>query len=367
MTWDGALHKIGHLPRYSWNLTELDNTWGYLKMGSHDNNWFYIEFTPTSQGISGVKAFQIEGDTYYHEDNFFESDYDITISYRYLRDLTMDFSQAREATVKWTSPTKVKVEANNEWLPQQIGVGVSNYQYTNRYQVKKSTSNEATSTKLLDVNAHSSGSVEMDDPLDKDFTIEVIRNTRTSFTFDGKTVSQNYYENGRQLLQFSNPKPQLSTTFNQVKGEMTIMWPDPGERVRKEGDYQVYRTLLTGENGNYAGNRELIGTTAQNHFIDNTTRNMEYGKTYRYEVFQLKDSWAPITIPTNPEQALNMVNSSEVVASTVPIIPMHLIRDNSITDKIKFDWDFGNISIWRTTSPSRCTALNLAATSPRIT
>ncbi len=85
MTRDGVLHKIGKLPRYSWNVTQTDFTYGVIKMGSHDSNWFYIHYTPSSEGIKEVTAFQIEGDSYYHEDHFLTSDYDIQISVRYLR------------------------------------------------------------------------------------------------------------------------------------------------------------------------------------------------------------------------------------------------------------------------------------------
>lgn len=127
MTRDGNLHKIGYYQEYNWTLHQTDYQYGVLKSGSHDDNWMEVYYSPSEAGIEQVKAFQIESDAYYHEDNVFESDYDIQIHARYLRDLTMDIPKAHEPTLTWTSPTKLKIEADNNFLPVKIGNGVDNY------------------------------------------------------------------------------------------------------------------------------------------------------------------------------------------------------------------------------------------------
>ncbi len=348
MTRDGLLHKIGELPRYSWNLTQTDYTYGVLQLEGHDSNWMSVRYAPSSQGIASVTAFQIENESYYHEDNFLSSDNDITISSIYLRGLTMDISKAHEASVKWISPTKVKVEADNSWLPEEIGKGMQDFQYSTNYDITAFTLinggiRDPYSQKSLQVTGRGNGSVELDVPLEEDFYIGMYRDTKTSFKFNNQNMSQDLNEHVWTQIPFHNKKPDIWVSFNQVKGEMTLNWSNPGREVLAEGDYQVYRTLLTGENGPPAGNRELIGTTSTSSFTDNLTRGLEYSKTYRYEVFQLKKSWDPITIPTNPEQPLNMVNAGDFIVTTAPVIPIHLTRDETVTDKIKFDWDFGNI------------------------
>ena len=306
-----------------------------------ENNYFYFRYTPNELGLAQVRSIQIENETYYHQDNFWHTDYDLQIHARYLRDISMELSRAREANVQWIAPTKVKISADNSWLPEQIGEGVSNFKYATQYDAAVIVDGAILTQTTFKVEDHGSNEVKLDVPIDKDFTVEVTRNTLTSLKVRDRDVSQNLNENEKTTIQFNNTAPKLYASFNQVKGEMNIMWPDPGVDIRNEGEYRVYRTLLT-DVGTYAANRELLGSTNNNYFIDGLTRDMQYGKNYRYEVFQLKDSWDPILIPTKPDP-LTVVNASEVRVSTVPVIPIHLVRDLNDTENIKFDWDFGNI------------------------
>ena len=341
MTRDGKLHKIGYYQNYSWNLTQTDYTYGVLKSGSHDDNWLSIYYAPNEAGVADVVAFQIESHTDYLQDNYISSDNEIQITARYLRDLNMDLSAAREATVKWIAPDRVKVSADNSWLPQQIGNGVQDFEYITSYTAYSVVDNDSYSTRLLEVSGRGSGSVEFDVPIDKDYSVWVDRRTKTSFKFNGKDVCQDLRGHERTITNFHSTPPSLTVSFNQVNGEMLISWDDLGESVLGKGEWQVYRTEVN-KDGVYVGNRELIGTTKNDHFTDNSSRGLEYGKYYRYEVFHLKDSWENLTIPSNPEP-LTVVKASEVYANTIPVVPLHLVRDDKTTDKIKFDWDFGNI------------------------
>ena len=340
ITHDGVVHTIGYYQRYSWTLTQTDYTYGVLKSGSHDDNWITVHFAPNEKGIADVKAFEIDGYSYYHQSNALHQDYDLSIHYQYTRELTMNVSAAREVAVKWTAPGWLKVSADNSWLPEKIGNGVENFEYVSSYQVYVVVGNDAYSSKLLEVSGRGSGSVEIDVPIDKDFALWVDRRTKTTFKFNGKDVSQELGGWERTVTPFHTTPPRLSASFNQVNGEMKLEW-DVDANVTNDGEYQVYRTQMN-KDGAYIGNRELVGSTKKVNFTDNASRGLEYGKYYRYEVFQLKDSWGDITIPSNPEP-LTIVRASDVRANTIPVVPLHLVRDNNTTDKIKFDWEFGNI------------------------
>ena len=77
-----------------------------------------------------VVALQVESESYYYQSNFWHSDYWFYIHTRYLKGISFDdMSRAHEATVEWTAPGKVKVSADNSWLPSQIGNGVSNFTF----------------------------------------------------------------------------------------------------------------------------------------------------------------------------------------------------------------------------------------------
>ncbi len=111
--------------------------------------------------------------------------------------------------------------------------------------------------------------------------------------------------------------------------------------LRNSGTWHVYRTELD-EHGNYMGKREEVGTTELDEFADNAGRGLEMGKYYRYEVVHHEASWPALDIPSEPAP-LTTVHAAEVRASTVPVIPMHLVQDDKIADKIKMDWNFGNV------------------------
>ena len=121
---------------------------------------------------------------------------------------------------------------------------------------------------------------------------------------------------------------------------MRLQW-DVSEEVLKQGDYKVCRTTMN-ENGTFSGNREQIGSTSDKYFVDNTDRALEYGKYYRYEVFQQMNSWENITLPTDPEKS-GAVVVNEVKTNTMPVVPLHLIQDMTASENITFNWDFGNI------------------------
>ena len=37
------------------------------------------------------------------------------------------------------------------------------------------------------------------------------------------------------------------------------------------------------------------------------------------------------------------MHPAQLRTSTVPVIPLHLVQDQNVTDKIKMDWTFGNV------------------------
>ena len=339
MLHDGSLHKILEATS-SWSQT--DKSWGLVNC-SWDGEWFYVRYAPNERGMREVGALQVESDSKYYQSNFWHSDYWFFVRARYLKGIDFsDMSRAREAKIEWTAPDKVKVSADNSWLPSSIGNGVTNFTFTTSYSasVYVPSTGKTHSSASFSAKNRGTGSAELKVPLDQDFTVNVTRNTQTGFTFEvGGDVSQNLNEGAKQSVSFVNKINRISASFNQVEGTSTITWED--SYPSNQGEYQVYRTLLD-EFDNYEGNREFIGTTKNKSFTDNSSHGLEYGKRYRYEVFMKQSSWGDINIPSNPDP-LSVVKAVEVRTGTQPVIPLHLVQDVDVTDDLKFDWSFGNV------------------------
>lgn len=340
MTRTGTLYKIGEWPKGG-NFTQTDYTYGVIGEGEMANDWMSFRYTPNQKGLDNVTAIQIENDTYYKQDNFWpwETDYSFTIHARYLRGLEMDFAKCRAANVAWNSPNKVKVTADNSWLPSSLGNNVSNFSYKSNYKVTVMAEDKSYSTGNFSVTGRGNGSLELNVPTNKVFNVEIQRNTTITYKYNGRDVSLNLNENETTSSEHNNTISDLKASPNQVEGTMYLSWDGVGSS--NDGEFQIYRTELD-EQGNYIGNRELDGTTKNKNFTDNASRGMGIGKYYRYEVFKKLNSWGNVDIPSNPEP-LTVVHAAEVRANTIPVIPLHLVQDASVTDNIKMDWEFGNI------------------------
>ncbi|MBP3739100.1 MAG: T9SS type A sorting domain-containing protein [Muribaculaceae bacterium] len=335
----GRLHKIAEWKKDVPDWTQTDFTYGAIGDVKRDGEWFSFRFAPNERGIKDVVAIQIENDTYYHQHNVVFSDYYFTIHARYLRSVTMDLLQAHDATVAWNKPGKVTLSADNGWLPQAIGNNVDHFKYVAHYNAVVNVNGNIYSSTTLDAVNTGNASVELAVPLDKDFTVEVTRNTETSFQFYGTTMTQNLNENVIKTEEFLNNVQSITASYNQVDGSMLIDWNTT--ILKNTGEWKIYRTELD-ENGKYIGNRELVGTSSSDEFTDNTSRGLVMGKYYRYEVYHHEKSWPELDISTNPEP-LTVVHAAEVHTSTVPVIPLTLVQDEKVTDKIKMDWTFGNV------------------------
>ena len=339
MLHDGTLHKILSAGS-SWSQT--DKSWGLVNC-SWDGEWFYVRFAPNERGIREVGAMQVESSSYYYQSNFWHSDYWFYIHARYLKGIDFgDMSRAREAKIEWTAPDKVKVSADNSWLPSSIGNGVFNFTFNAAYNasVYVPSTGKTYSTATFSAKNRGTGSAELKVPLGQDFTVNVTRNTQTSFTFEvGGDVSQNLNENATQSMSFTGTISSLTAHPNQVEGNVVLQWTS--DQKSDDGEYQVYRTELN-ESGGYEGNRTQVGTTKSSPFTDNASKGLALGKYYRYEVFQKKNSWGNVNIPSNPEP-LTVVSAAEVRTSTVPVIPLHLVQDTAVTDAVKMEWEFGNV------------------------
>ena len=338
VTHDGKKHVIGEAHN---NWAQVDNSWGLVN-GSWDGEWFHVRFAPNERGIREVASIQVESTSFFLQDNVFYH-YSFYIRARYLKDIDFsEMSRAREAKIEWPAPGKVKVSADNSWLPPKIGNGVTNFTFTTSYNatVTVPSTGQTYSSANFSVLNRGNASAELSVPIDQDFELKVTRNTQTKFTFEvGGDVSQSLNEDSTQQVSFANHIKNLTVQFNQVNCKATLAWED--DYLNNKGEYQIYRTLLN-ERGGYEGNRELAGSTRSRSFTDNASRGMEYGKRYRYEVFMLHDSWGEIDIPSNPEK-LTIVAAAEATVSTMPVIPLHLVQDTTVTDNVRVEWEFGNV------------------------
>ncbi len=335
---DGTVHEIGTATA-SWSQT--DKTWGLVNC-SWDGAWFYMRYAPNERGVREVAAIQTETDGLFMSYQTWTT-YRYNLHATYVKDISFsDMYRAREASLSWTEPGKITVSASNSWLPEKIGNNVSDFKFTSDYSVKVIETNTGNtySTGNLQVVNKNSGSIGLNVPTDRDFKVNITRNTRTHFTFEvGGDVSQSLNENVTQSFSFGNRINQFTASFNQVDGTTTLRWDD--NYSSGIGEYQVYRTLLN-DDGSYQGDRELLVSTKSKSYTDNTTRGLEYGKRYRYEVFMKRDSWGSITIPSDPASSPSITGAQSIV-STMPVIPLHLVQDAGVTDKVKVDWTFGNV------------------------
>ena len=338
MVHGGGLYKILEWKSGAASWTQTDFSFGVIGDLVREGEWFTFRFAPNERGLQDIVAIQIENNTYYYQDNVFV-DYSFVIHARYLKSVSIEPSQAHDATVTWSEPGKVKVSADNSWLPQDIGNNVENFSYKGSYEVVVNSDDKMFSRTTLEVENRGNGEVELVAPLDKDFTVDVTRNTLTSFRFNGHNISQNLNENVTKSQFCPNSVRSFTASFNQVDAQMLLQW-DTGI-LNNTGEWKVYRTELD-EHGNYLGNRELVGSTSGYEFTDNPSRGLQVGKYYRYEIYHHENSWPEIDIPSNPEP-LTTVHPAQLRTSTVPVIPLHLVQDQNVTDKIKMDWTFGNV------------------------
>ena len=339
MTRDGVLHRIANWGRRASSWQQIDDTYGLVGDVKMENDYFSFRYVPNGRGVAEVVAIQIENETYYHQDNLF-TDYYFQIHARYLKDLSMDFAKCQQASVEWTEPGRVTLSANGGWLPATIGNKVDNFTYKSDYRATVLADGKSYVSDTFGFTNKGEGTLNLDVPLGQDFAVEVVKNTTISYQYKGRDFVINFNENEKMVTDFNNTPPVLRASFNQVAGEMRLQW-DVDDDVAKEGEYQIYRTTMN-EYGSYIGNREKLSTSSSNYFTDNAEYGLDYNKRYRYEVFQLKNSWGPIEIPTNPNP-LTVVKASTVETNTIPVIPMHLTQDAGVTDKIKIDWTFGNV------------------------
>ena len=341
MTRDGMLHKIGEWPKGG-NFTQTDFTYGVIGNGNMDGTWLSFRYAPNQAGLDNVTAIQIENDTYYEQDHFWpwEEDHKFTIHSRYLKGLEMEFEKCKDAEVEWTAPNKVKVTADNSWLPDNMGYNVEAYTYRSNYIAKVVTEDGMSySDGTIFLEDHNASTIELDVP-NQDFNVEVTKTGMFFYRYNNVTLELKLPKPTKTVTHFNNTPPEVTATFNQVKGEMRLQWEVDND-MAEEGDFQIYRTPMN-EYGSSTGNREKVGSTSNDYFTDKEMYGLEYNKYYRYEVFQLKNVWGEVDIPSDP-QTLTNINAAVVMANTVPVIPLHLSQDVNVTDYIKIDWDFGNV------------------------
>ena len=164
-------------------------------------------------------------------------DYSFVIHARYLKSVSIEPSQAHDATVTWSEPGKVKVSADNSWLPQDIGNNVENFSYKGSYEVVVNSDDKMFSRTTLEVENRGNGEVELVAPLDKDFTVDVTRNTLTSFRFNGHNITQNLNENVTKSQFCPNSGRSFTASFNQVDAQMLLQW-DTGI-LNNTGEWKV--------------------------------------------------------------------------------------------------------------------------------
>ena len=369
---DGTSIQIGHNNAGSVRLENDNTAYAVLVSPGFDGTWASFRIFLNQRAIDqGIKTIMISGTSSYHQDNFFTKDRDMKISYWYEKDVRTNYTRVPAPTITWDKPGEVQVLMDHTSIPlpdedqywRNLGTGnpqhrngigtlAGEYQYKGIYKVTVLGVDDRVivPTQTLEYDGHDKKTVAIQVPMDKTFKVTVERSTaarmRINYWNGGGeeyatnwTITENLAGSETTTTTFNNDKLNVSVDFNQVTGDLRLGWDDQADP--KEGDFQIYRTTVD-ENGNFKSNRMKLGTTSRQYYIDGLEQGLEYGKRYRYEVFQLKQVWSDINIPTDPEP-LTILDASEVWVSTTPVIPLTLVQDATVTDKVKIDWEFGGI------------------------
>ncbi len=279
ITRDGFKHKIADKLNGQNNFNQLETTFGYISNATVTDDHISFRFAPNLRGVKEIQSIVVDNLTDYHQSNFWHSDYDFSIRATYTKDVTFELSQAHEASVEWVSPGKVKISADNSWLPETMGSNTESFLFQTNYRVRVLANDKTFSQGEFTVQNRDVASHEFNVPLDQDFAVEVTRNTTTSFNFAATNsssqvlVDQSLNENVVSSDTMLNSITSLNAMPNQVEGNIYLDWES--SMLSSQGEYQIYRTELDA-NRNYVGNRELAGTTSANNFTDNSSRGREY-------------------------------------------------------------------------------------------
>ena len=230
ITRDGLKCKIADKPKGQNKFNQLENTYGYISDGTIADDHISFRFAPNQRGIAEIQSIVVDNLTDYHQDNFWHSDYDFSIRATYTKDVTFELSQAREASVEWISPGKVRVSVDNSWLPTELGTNTDSFLFQTNYRVRVLTGDKPFSQGEFTVENRNTGSQEFNVPLDQDFVVEVTRNTSTSFYFTANDASpkllvdQSLNENAVSSDTLLNSISSLVASPNQVEGNIYLSW-----------------------------------------------------------------------------------------------------------------------------------------------
>ena len=185
---------------------------------------------------------------------------------RYLKGLEMEFEKCKDAELEWIAPNKVKMTADNTWLPNPMGYDVDSYTYRTYYDAKVVTDDGTVfSDGSIFLENRNASTIELDVPT-QNFNVEVTKSTTFYYRYNNYTLDLKLPKATKTVTHFNNASSDVTATFNQVKGEMRLQWVVDND-VAEEGDFQIYRTPMS-EYGSYTGNREKVGSTSDNYFID---------------------------------------------------------------------------------------------------
>lgn len=371
---DGSWKKIGHKGLDSVRLVNDEPAYATLVSPSisdrGNEKWGSFRMFLNQKSIDrNIKSIVVIGFAYYHQDNFWSKDRNMVIYYRYDKDITMDYTSVPEPAMTWSKPGLVQLTMDHSAVPDPdadqyhrnlgtgnpehrngIGTADGEYIYSGIYKVSvlDANGNVIEAPVTYEHTGNTAKTIDINVPLDKSFKINVQRSTAVKMRInywsrDDYSTYWNITENIPGTItsytSYNNDPLELTASFNQVTGDVRLSWE--GQVSPDEGDFKIYRTTVD-EYGNYKTNRKLLATTARDNYTDGAEQGLEYGKRYRYEVFQHKNSWGDVQVPTSPE-TLTSPPAGEAWVNTMPVIPLKLMQDATATDRVKLNWDFGGI------------------------
>ena len=363
VTTSGETKQIAHNNKGESSLIIDDGSYAYACAPTSDGGVATLRVYPRYEGIREIR---VEGTSYYHQDNFWISDGDITVGYYYSKQLSYKTQgMSKDLVTERVGATTVRLTSDmtgtpwpsyDQYATQNSGSGIEDCDNNVEFQAAYATYVYDLNGNRLSVSSwgHSrcyDGNRKSQDitvPADKEIVVKTVRTVYYMFDLVSagqRLQSYHWYD----YNSWSNSKTEFSrrlegvglnatATFNQVDGNVHLSWA----KQPYGGEYSVYRHEVDAYNRTTT-DRVLVGTTSAISLDDTDKSGFAYNKRFVYDVVYTGNGWDKPSIPLDKSDLPAGILSQTLAVNTTPQVKVHLTQALDVTDKIGLRWDFGNI------------------------